>query len=121
MTRDQLSLPHLQWFTRHLGNKNRASTVINSDIQKLLIRTNHGEVKLDANDLDSSVFDLTIDPADENCGHALNAEGMLPTGYIPDTFAARRVDQTTIVLDLKLLQASYQASAETLLAVGTSR
>jgi hypothetical protein len=70
-----------------LGNKNRASTVINSDIQNLLMTTNHGEVKPNANDLDSSV-DVTIDPANENCGHELNAEGMLPTGDIPDTFAA---------------------------------
>jgi hypothetical protein len=41
LMRDQLSLPHLQWFQRHLGNENRASTVINSDIQNILIRTNH--------------------------------------------------------------------------------
>ena len=44
-----------------------------------------GEVKLNTNDLDNSVFDLSIYPADENWEHALNAQGDLPAGYVPDT------------------------------------
>jgi polyisoprenoid-binding protein YceI len=43
-----------------------------------------GKVMLDTNDLDKSVFDLSIDPADENWGHALSPEGNLPSGYVPD-------------------------------------
>jgi polyisoprenoid-binding protein YceI len=42
-----------------------------------------GKVKLDANDLDTSFFDLSIYHADENWGHALSPEGALPTGYVP--------------------------------------
>src|SRR5579864_519876 len=33
-----------------------------------------GKVKLDTNDLDNSIFDLTIYPADEEWGHALSPE-----------------------------------------------
>jgi polyisoprenoid-binding protein YceI len=50
-----------------------------------------GNVKLDANDLDASFFDLSIYPADENWGHVLNPEGVPPTGYVPDT-----TDQTLL-------------------------
>jgi polyisoprenoid-binding protein YceI len=50
-----------------------------------------GKVKLDANDLDASVLDLSIYPADENWGHVLSPEGALPTGYVPDT-----TDQTLL-------------------------
>ena len=60
-----------------------------------------GKVKLDANDLDASVFDLGIYPADENWGHALSPEGALPTGYVPDatdqtllTFKSTRILRT---------------------------
>jgi polyisoprenoid-binding protein YceI len=42
-----------------------------------------GKVKLDANDLDSSFFDLSIYPADESWGHVLSPEGALRTGYVP--------------------------------------
>jgi hypothetical protein len=55
-----------------------------------------GEVKLDTNDLDSSVFDLSIYPADENWGHALNAEGLLPAGFVPD-----RTDHTLLTFNSK--------------------
>jgi len=61
-----------------------------------------GEVKLDENNLDNSVFDLGIYPADENWGHALNAEGTLPAGYVPDptdhtllTFKSKRILTTS--------------------------
>jgi len=43
-----------------------------------------GKVKLDANDLDASFFDLTIYPADEDWWGALSHSGALPTGYLPD-------------------------------------
>jgi hypothetical protein len=35
-----------------------------------------GKVMLDTNDLDNSVFDLSIYPADEHWGHALSMEGL---------------------------------------------
>src|ERR1700730_15955128 len=50
-----------------------------------------GKVKLDANDLDASVFDLSIYPADEDWGHTLSREGALPIGYVPDA-----TDQTLL-------------------------
>ena len=57
-----------------------------------------GKVKLDTNDLDNSVFDLTIYPADEQWGHALSPEGILPADYVPDatdhtllTFHSKRI------------------------------
>jgi polyisoprenoid-binding protein YceI len=60
-----------------------------------------GKVKLDANDLDTSFFDLSIYPADENWGHVLSPEGALPTGYVPDatdqillTFKSTRILRT---------------------------
>ncbi|MGA7928952.1 MAG: hypothetical protein WCA20_23510 [Candidatus Sulfotelmatobacter sp.] len=52
-----------------------------------------GKVKLDANDLDTSFFDLSIYPADENWGQVLSPEGALPTGYVPDA-----TDQTLLTL-----------------------
>src|ERR1700691_4285758 len=60
-----------------------------------------GKVKLDAGDLDSSFFDLSIYPADENWGHVLSPDGTLPTGYVPDatdqtllTFKSTRILRT---------------------------
>ena len=60
-----------------------------------------GEVKLDANNLDNSVFNLSISPADENWGYAVNAQGLLPAGFVPDptdhtllTFNSERVLRT---------------------------
>jgi polyisoprenoid-binding protein YceI len=60
-----------------------------------------GKVKLDANDLDTSFFDLSIYPADENWGHVLSPEGTLPTSYVPDatdqtllTFKSTRILRT---------------------------
>src|ERR1700686_1297543 len=57
-----------------------------------------GKGKLDTNDLDNSVFDLTIYPADEHWGHALSPEGTLPADYVPDatdhtllTFHSKRI------------------------------
>ena len=60
-----------------------------------------GKVKIDANDLDASFFDLSVYPADENWGQALSPEGALPTGYVPDateqtllTFKSTRILRT---------------------------
>ena len=41
-----------------------------------------GKVKLDTNDLDASVFNLSIFPADEDRRHGLSPEGTLPTAYV---------------------------------------
>src|ERR1700691_1994524 len=43
-----------------------------------------GDVMLDPNDLDSSVFDLSIYPANEHWGKILSKEGNLPSGFVPD-------------------------------------
>jgi polyisoprenoid-binding protein YceI len=60
-----------------------------------------GKVKLDTNDLETSVLDLSIYPADEEWEHALSPEGALPIGYIPDatdqtllTFKSSRILRT---------------------------
>jgi len=60
-----------------------------------------GKVKLDTNNLDNSVFDLSIYPADEDWGTALSPEGDLPTGYVADatdqtllTFKSQRILRT---------------------------
>jgi len=73
-----------------------------------------GKVMLDTNDLNKSVFDLSIYPADENWGHALSPEGSLPSGYVPDssdhtlmTFRSERIvtagnDKFKVIGDLTL-------------------
>jgi polyisoprenoid-binding protein YceI len=57
-----------------------------------------GKVKLDPNNLQNSVVDLNIFPADEDWEHALSPGGDLPTGYVPDatehallTFKSKRI------------------------------
>jgi hypothetical protein len=50
-----------------------------------------GKVKLDANNLDASFFELSFYPADEDWGYALSPEGTLPTGCVPDS-----TDQTLL-------------------------
>jgi polyisoprenoid-binding protein YceI len=55
-----------------------------------------GNVKLDTNDPDNSVFNLSIYPADEQWGHALGPEGTLPAGYVPDA-----TDHTLLTFDSK--------------------
>ena len=50
-----------------------------------------GVVNIDSNDLDNSVVDLNIFPADEEWGHALTPEGTLPSDYVPDA-----TDQTLL-------------------------
>lgn len=60
-----------------------------------------GKVKLDTNDPDKSIFDLSIYPADEYWSHALSVNGALPIGYVPDasdhtllTFKSKRILST---------------------------
>lgn len=60
-----------------------------------------GKMHLDPNDLQNSVFDLSIYPADEQWGHALNPDGTLPAGYVPNatdhtllTFNSERIVRT---------------------------
>jgi polyisoprenoid-binding protein YceI len=43
-----------------------------------------GRVNLNPDDLNNSTVDLSIYPADENWGRALDAEGAMPPGYVPD-------------------------------------
>lgn len=50
-----------------------------------------GVVNIDSNNLDNSVVDLNIFPADEEWGHALTPEGTLPSDYVPDA-----TDQTLL-------------------------
>lgn len=57
-----------------------------------------GKVKLDANDLRNSVFELSIYPANEQWAHALNPDGAMPADYHPDgtdhtllTFRSKRI------------------------------
>jgi polyisoprenoid-binding protein YceI len=60
-----------------------------------------GKVKLDTNDLETSIFDLSIYPADEGWEHVLSPERTLPTSYVPDatdrtllTFKSTRILRT---------------------------
>ena len=60
-----------------------------------------GKVKLDTNDLETSIFDLSIYPADEGWEHVLSPKHTLPTSYVPDatdrtplTFKSTRILRT---------------------------
>jgi polyisoprenoid-binding protein YceI len=82
-----------------------------------------GKVKLDANDLDASFFNLSIYPADENWGKVLSSEGALPTGYVLDatdqtllTFRSTRILRTgngrlQVIGDLTLTSAERTVTA----------
>ncbi len=73
-----------------------------------------GKVKLDANDLRNSVFELSIYPADEQWADALGPNNSLPAGYHPDgtdhtllTFRSKRIlsrgkGQLEVIGDLTL-------------------
>ena len=88
----------------------------NSDSMNTGVARVTGKVKLDANDLDASVFDLSLYPADEDWGHALGPEGTLPNGYVPDaqdqtllTFKSTRIlrrgnGQLEVIGDLTLIR-----------------
>jgi len=83
-----------------------------------------GKVTLDTNDLDRSVFDLSIYPADENWGHALSPEGSLPSGYISDssdhtlmTFKSERIvtagnDKFKVIGELTLTRVERSVTAD---------
>jgi polyisoprenoid-binding protein YceI len=82
-----------------------------------------GRVELDANDLDHSTLDLSIYPADEDWEHALNPEGALLTGYVPDasdqtllTFKSKHIlrtenDKLEVVGDLSLSRVERSVTA----------
>jgi polyisoprenoid-binding protein YceI len=60
-----------------------------------------GQVNLNPDDLNHSAVDLSIYPADENWGHALDAQGIVPADYVPDatdrtllTFKSTRIWRT---------------------------
>jgi polyisoprenoid-binding protein YceI len=60
-----------------------------------------GHIKLDQSDLDKSVFDLRIYPAEEDWANALTVDGNLPVGFTPDaddrtllTFKSKRIVKT---------------------------
>jgi polyisoprenoid-binding protein YceI len=83
-----------------------------------------GQVKLDTNDPDKSIFDLGIYPAGEYWSHALGAHGALPTGYVPDatdhtllTFKSTRTLRTgngkfEVIGDLTLTRVERTVTAE---------
>jgi polyisoprenoid-binding protein YceI len=70
---------------------------VNTGVARVMARVN-----LNPHDLGNSIVDLNIYPADENWGSALNAEGVLPTGFVPDatdhtllTFNSERIQKTS--------------------------
>jgi polyisoprenoid-binding protein YceI len=83
-----------------------------------------GKVRLDTGDLDHSVFDLSIYPADENWGYELTPEGNLPAGYVPDatddtllTFKSTRILTTgnrklEVIGDLTLTRVERSVTAD---------
>ena len=83
-----------------------------------------GNVRLDTSNLDNSVFDLSIYPADENWGHSLNSEGSLPTSYVPDatdrtllTFKSKQIVKAgdgglKVVGELTLTRVERNATAD---------
>jgi hypothetical protein len=103
------------------SNKSNArlfqSSRANSESVNAAVARVTGKVKLDANDLDASFFDLSIYPADENWGRILSLAGALPTGYSPNstdqsllTFKSTRILRTgtgrlEVVGDLTLTSA----------------
>jgi polyisoprenoid-binding protein YceI len=63
-----------------------------------------GRVMLDPNDLDNSAFNLSIYPADENWGRALNPDGSLQAGYVLDTS-----DHTLLTFkSTRIIKAQYE-------------
>jgi len=82
-----------------------------------------GKVKRDTNDPDNSVFDLRIYSADGYWRHALNANGALPSGYVPEatdetllTFKSKRIVRTgnsklEVIGDLTLTRVERSVTA----------
>jgi len=85
------------------------SNSVNSGVARVT-----GKVKLDANDLDASVFDLSLYPAHEDWELALGPEDTVPDDYVPDacdqallTFKSTRIlrrgnGQLEVIGDLTL-------------------
>ncbi len=81
---------------RLFQSSNAMSDSVNTGVARVM-----GKVKLDSNDLDTSFFELSFYPADEDWGHALRPESTLPTDYAPDatdqtllTFKSTRILRT---------------------------
>ena len=82
-----------------------------------------GRVELDPNNLDHSILDLSIYPADEDWQRALSPEGTLLTGYVPDatdetllTFKSKHIlrtenDQLQVIGDLTLSRVERTVTA----------
>src|ERR1700675_4510551 len=66
----------------------------NSDAVNARVARVTGKVKLDANDLNASFFELSFYPADEDWGHALSPEGTLPAGNVPASTNQPRLQST---------------------------
>jgi hypothetical protein len=66
----------------------------NSESVNIRVARLTGKVKLDANDLDTSFFDLSIYPADENWEHVLSPEDASPTGCV-----SKATDQTLLTFN----------------------
>jgi polyisoprenoid-binding protein YceI len=66
-----------------------------------------GNVKLDTNDLDKSVFDLRIYPANEDWANALSIDGNLPAGFVPDAD-----DHTLLTFKSKNIRATADGGLE---------
>ncbi len=83
-----------------------------------------GNVKLDTNDLDQSVFDLRIYPADEDWANALSVDGSLPAGFVPDandhtllTFKSKHILKTAggkleVIGDMTLTRVERSATID---------
>jgi hypothetical protein len=83
-----------------------------------------GTVSLDTNDLNSSVVDLSVYPADEDWGPSLSPEGKPPFGYVPDStdhtllmFKSKRIlravdGQLRVIGDLTLTRVKRSVTAE---------
>jgi hypothetical protein len=68
-----------------------------------------GKVKLDANDLDASFFDLSIYRTDEDWRHPFSPEAALRTRYVPDTD-----DQTRLTFKSKRILRTRNGQLEVL-------
>ena len=58
-------------------------SIVNPESSNTAVAQVTGKVKLDTNDLDTSFFDLSIHPADEDWWGALGPKGALPTSRLP--------------------------------------
>src|SRR5690348_1017497 len=78
LARDTWTLDSSRSNARLFQGSRASSDAVNPGVARVT-----GKVKLDANDLDASFFELSFYPADEDWGYALSPEGSLPTGRVP--------------------------------------